>query len=73
MEEMKVDNNTVIEEKRNSCEPANKPKTERKEKDWELIFERNWELMFASRGSHVDSHSSLARWLAGSPFVKTQS
>ena len=47
------------------------PKAEGRKKDWELVFERVWEVMFTSRSSHVDSHGSLARWLAGSQFVKT--
>ena len=47
-----------------TSELGTKLKAEGREKDWELIFQSDWKLMFTSRGSHVDSYGSLARCLS---------
>ena len=61
MKKMKADNKTILKGERGYRKLVPNTKAEERKMDWELTS--------VSHGSHDDS---LARWLAGSLFVKTR-
>ena len=61
---MKADNKTISKGERGYRKLVPNTKTEERKMDWELTS--------VSHCSHDDSDDSLARWLAGSLFVKTR-